>query len=142
MGPLRYLVFYLLCGLAAGVVHTVVNADSTLPVIGASGAIAGVMGAYLMMFPKSRVVVMIPIFIFPFFFDFLAVFYLGYWFLLQLFSGMFSANSGTGGIAVWAHVGGFLAGALIFALFLRPLAERTPCHADEDWMEHAWGRGW
>ncbi len=144
MGPLRYLAFYLLSGLAAGVVHTVVNADSTLPVIGASGAIAGVMGAYLMMFPKSRVIVVIPIFIFPFFFDFLAVFYLGYWFLLQLFSGMWAieANSGAGGIAVWAHVGGFLTGALIFAIFLRPLAERTPCHADEDWMEHAWGRGW
>ena len=144
MGAVRFLLFYLLCGIASGVVHTLINANSTLPAIGASGAIAGVMGAYLVMFPKSRVIVLVPIFIFPFFFDFLAVFYLGYWFLLQFFSGMMAltATSESGGIAFWAHVGGFLSGALIFALFLRPRAERTPCHADEGCIEHAWGHSW
>lgn len=140
MGPARFLVFYLLCGVAAGIVHTLVNVHSTVPAIGASGAIAGVMGAYLMMYPRSHVVIMIPIFIFPFFFDVLAVFYLGYWFLLQLFSGTFALvqSSEGGGIAFWAHVGGFVAGAMFFGLFLRPRAERRDCHADEGCLEHAW----
>ncbi len=140
MGHVRFLLFYLLCGIASGVVHTLVNSHSTIPAIGASGAIAGVMGAYLAMYPTSRVVVMIPIFIFPFFFDFLAVFYLGYWFLLQLFSGVMAlrVTSDTGGIAVWAHVGGFLTGVLIFRLFLAPLSSRGPSHADEGGVEHAW----
>jgi len=144
MGSVRFLVFYLLCGVASGIVHTWVNADSTLPAIGASGAIAGVMGAYLVMFPTSRVIVMVPIFFFPFFFDFLAVFYLGYWFLLNFFSGMMSltATSDTGGVAFWAHVGGFVTGVVIFAPFLRPRTDRKRCHADEGCVEHAWDRSW
>jgi membrane associated rhomboid family serine protease len=144
MGSVRFLLFYLLCGIASGIVHTWVNADSTLPAIGASGAIAGVMGAYLVMFPTSRVVVMVPIFFFPFFFDLLAVFYLGYWFLINFFSGVMSltATSDTGGVAFWAHVGGFVTGVLIFALFLRPTPERKGCHADEGCVEHAWNRNW
>lgn len=143
MGAARFLVFYLVCGVTSGIVHTWVNADSTLPAIGASGAVAGVMGAYLLMFPKSRVIVMVPIFIFPVFFDFLAVFYLGYWFVLQFFSGVMALTAAPegGGIAFWAHVGGFLTGALIFALFLRPRPDRKPCHPDEGCVEHAWDRG-
>ena len=140
LGHGRYLVFYLLCGIAAGMVHTLLNAGSTMPAIGASGAIAGVMGAYLARFPHSRVVVMIPIFFFPFFFDFLAVFYLGFWFLLQLLSGTFSiahSHSG-GGIAFWAHVGGFVAGMALLPIFL-PLRPRRRHHfPDEGGVENAW----
>jgi membrane associated rhomboid family serine protease len=143
MGPVRFLLFYLLCGIAAGIVHTLVNASSTVPAIGASGAIAGVMGAYLVMFPTSRVVVMIPILFYPLFFDFLAVFYLGYWFLLQLFSGALALSKSpqSSGIAFWAHVGGFAAGALIFSLFLRPRSERQACHGDQGCLERAWQHG-
>ena len=140
MGPVRYLIFYLLCGVVSGVVHTLVNADSTVPAIGASGAIAGVMGAYLLLFPRSRVIVMIPILFFPFFFDFLAVFYLGYWFLLQLLSGTLALTQSAqgGGIAFWAHVGGFVAGVLLHRPFLLPRAERRRTYPDEGTFQHAW----
>lgn len=140
MGPFRFLVFYLLCGIAAGIVHTVVNANSTIPAIGASGAIAGVMAAYLALFPTSRVIVMIPILIFPVIVDFLAFFYLGYWFLLQLLSGSVSLISmpESGGIAFWAHIGGFAAGLAFFSVFLRPSGERRPPGRDEGTYEHGW----
>ncbi len=140
MGPFGFLTFYLLCGISAGIVHTLVNPHSTVPAIGASGAIAGVMAAYLAMFPTSRVIVMIPVFIFPFIFEFLAVFYLGYWFLLQLFSGMITLVTmpEAGGIAFWAHVGGFVTGLVIFWPFLRPAALRRKPFPDEGTYEHAW----
>ena len=144
MGPFRYLGFYLLCGVSSGVVHTLVNWEATMPAIGASGAIAGVMAAYLMLFPTSRVIVMIPIFIFPLLFDFLAFFYLGYWFLLQLVSGYVTLLSNSmqeaGGIAFWAHVGGFTTGALIYGLFLRPIGERRGPYRDEGTYEHGWAK--
>ncbi len=140
MGPFRYLTFYLLCGISSGVVHTWINAESTVPAIGPSGAIAGAMGAYLVMFPTSRVIVMIPIFIFPLLFEFLAVFYLGYWFLLQLVSGTAAqiAMPEAGGIAFWAHIGGFITGVLIFRPFLRSAGERRDPYSDEGSYEHAW----
>jgi rhomboid family protein len=139
MGPWRYLAFYLLCGIAAGITHTFVNAGSTIPAIGASGAIAGIMGAYLVMFPRSRVIVMIPIIIFPFIFDFPAVLFLLYWFGLQLLSGTLAltATQAGGGIAFWAHVGGFLFGAMAFGIFLRPRAERRVAQPDEGDFHHA-----
>lgn len=120
MGPWRFLLFYLLCGLAASAVQIYTNPDSTIPTIGASGAIAGVMGAYFLLFPRARIIIMIPIFIFPFFFDVPALFFLAFWFLEQLFSGAFSILSSkmSGGIAWWAHVGGFLWGMLIYRIFL------------------------
>lgn len=141
MGHARFAVFYVLCGLAAGATHVLVNPHEAFPAIGASGAISGVMGAYLMLFFASRVVVMIPIFFLPFFFDFPAVFYLGYWFLLQLVSGVFTlggAGEAQGGVAFWAHVGGFVAGALTFALFLKPLRYRDRLHGDQGDCHHAW----
>ncbi len=121
MGPLRYLLFYLFCGLVASFVHIYTNPTSTVPTIGASGAIAGVMGAYYVLFPRARIILMIPIFFFPFFFDVPAVFYLAFWFLEQVFSGTFSllAPSQGGGIAFWAHAGGFVCGMLTHRLFLR-----------------------
>ena len=120
MGPWRFLAFYILCGLAASLIHIYTNPDSTLPTIGASGAIAGVMGAYYVLFPRARIIIMIPIFFFPFFFDVPAVFFLAFWFLQQVFSGTFSILSAkmTGGVAWWAHIGGFVIGMSIYRLFL------------------------
>ncbi len=121
MGPLRFLSFYLLCGVASGLMHWMTNPDSLVPTIGASGAIAGVLGAYLRLYPRARIVTMIPIVIIPFFFELPAYFYLGFWFLSQLFNGTFSMG-GAGaaeGVAWWAHVGGFLAGLVLCPLFLR-----------------------
>ena len=119
MGPLRFLAFYLLCGLAAAAVHVETSAGSPLPVLGASGAIAGVMGAYLVMFPRARLVVMLP----PFFwwlFELPAVIYLGVWFYLQVAQGSVGlGDEVAGGVAWWAHAGGFVAGLLLFGLFVR-----------------------
>src|SRR6266851_5290695 len=93
MGPVRFLLFYLLCGLAAGVMHEYTNPDSTLPTVGASGAIAGVMGAYFFLFPYARVIVLLPVLFFPFFFELPAVTYLGFWMLAQVFSGALSLGN-------------------------------------------------
>ncbi len=121
MGRFRYLAFYLLCGLAAGLVHWLTNLASTVPTIGASGAIAGVLGAYLVLFPRSRVVTLVPLFFWPLFFEIPALFYLGFWFISQLLSGtsaLASGAAGAGGVAWWAHSGGFLAGFALHRLFL------------------------
>jgi len=121
MGPVRYVIFYLLCGMVAGIVHWYTNPDSTIPTVGASGAIAGVMGAYFFLFPHSRVIVLVPIFIFPFFFEVPAVFYLGFWVLSQVFSGTLTLGDArsVGGVAWWAHVGGFSAGIVLHFFFIR-----------------------
>ncbi|HEV3409500.1 MAG TPA: rhomboid family intramembrane serine protease, partial [Chthoniobacterales bacterium] len=128
MGSWRFLLFYLLCGVAAAVAHMIINPNSTIPSVGASGAIAGVLAAYFLWFMHSRVLVLIPIFIFPVFAEVPAVLYLGVWFITQLFSGTASLvrPQGGGGIAFWAHIGGFIAGALLCWLFLRPRDERAP----------------
>jgi membrane associated rhomboid family serine protease len=140
MGSLRYVCFYLLCGIAAAVVHWFTNPHSTMPAVGASGAIAGVMGAYLVLFPFARVVVMLPILFFPFFFELPAVTYLGFWALTQLFSGTLSlAMPGdVGGIAWWAHVGGFAAGIVLHGLFVRRGAAYRRLARDEYAMETPW----
>lgn len=121
MGPARFLVFYLICGLVGGIVHWITNPDSTVPAVGASGAIAGVMGAYLLLFPLARVVVLFPVFFWPFFFEVHAIAYLGVWFLTQVFSGMAALGSPqqVGGVAWWAHAGGFAAGVLLHSLFIK-----------------------
>jgi membrane associated rhomboid family serine protease len=119
LGPLRFLAFYVACGVLAGLVHAVTQPSSTLPTIGASGAIAGVMGAYFVLFPAARVVTIFPILCFPLFVELPAFVYLGLWFLLQLWSGAQSVASDAGGIAWWAHVGGFLAGIALLGLLGR-----------------------
>ena len=116
LGPLRYLAFYLLCGFISGFSHFVLNIQSTAPVIGASGAVAGVMGAYFLLYPTSKILTLIPIIIIPFFLEIPAVFFLGLWFLLQFINAAGSIGTG-GGIAWWAHVGGFLAGMLLLMFF-------------------------
>jgi len=142
MGPLRFLLFYLCCGIVAGVVHLVTNPDSTVPTVGASGAIAGVMGAYFVLYPHARVITMIPVFFWPFFFELPAALYLGIWYLMQLFSGTFAlaAPGSVGGIAWWAHVGGFLAGILLHELFLIRRYRPRRMEPDEWGIEGAWMR--
>ncbi len=111
MGRGRFFLFYLLCGLAAVAAQIAANPDSAVPMVGASGAIGGVMGAYTLLFPRAR----IHTFVFLFFVDVPALFMLGYWFLLQLAGGAMTMDGG--GVAFWAHVGGFLAGLLLVPVF-------------------------
>ena len=119
MGPVRFILFYLLCGLIALGGHMAFFSDSTMPVVGASGAIAGVMGAYLILYPHAQVLTLIPIFIFPFFINLPAVVFLGLWFFIQLLSGLVASlgAQGAGGVAWWAHAFGFLAGLFVIPLF-------------------------
>ena len=143
MGPLRFTIFYLLCGIAAGLLHWFTNPDSTVPAVGASGAIAGVMGAYFLLFPYSTVICFFPLFFIPWFFELPAFIYLGIWFLTQLHSGTLSlvGPGAVGGVAWWAHIGGFVAGMALMPLFLRPRKARRPLALDEFGLEGAWGRG-
>src|SRR5689334_498705 len=118
LGHWKYLIFYIACGLAAAATHIFFNVDSRLPTVGASGAIAGVMGAYLIKFPHNKVTTLI-FFGFVFFVDIPAVVMLGYWFLIQVFSGVGSVgytNVSEGGTAWFAHIGGFLAGMVLVKL--------------------------
>jgi membrane associated rhomboid family serine protease len=124
MGRAGFLCFYLLSGLAAGAVHIMTNPISRVPTVGASGAIAGVMGAYLLLFPHSTVVTLVPIFFFMQVIEVPAILFLGFWFLTQLFSGTLSlaaAGAQAGGVAWWAHIGGFVVGFL----WSLPLRRRT-----------------
>ena len=127
MGHGRYLAFYLLAGLTANLAQTWANPHSAIPLIGASGAIAGVMGAYLVLFPRSRVLVLIPIIIVFDIIEVPAVFFLGFWFLMQLLGGVGSlADAGAmGGVALWAHAAGFLSGVVAVLLFRRPERQRV-----------------
>lgn len=118
LGPARYIAFYLLCGLASGLTHLFFNAHSNIPTIGASGAIAGVMGAYLILYPGSRILTLIPIIIIPWFVEIPAYFFLGIWFLLQFLNAAGSSGQ-AGGIAWWAHIGGFVFGILFLKLLDR-----------------------
>lgn len=120
LGHFRYLLFYLACGLAAGLAQTWAAWGSSVPTIGASGAIAGVMGAYFVLFPGARVLTLVPIFVFLYRMEVPAVVYLGIWMWTQFYSGVASLASvgRTGGIAWWAHIGGFVAGILLLGLFL------------------------
>jgi membrane associated rhomboid family serine protease len=122
LGSGRYLVFYLVCGLVAAGAHIVLNRNSPVPTIGASGAISGVLAAYLVFFPAARVITLVPTLFLPWFVEIPAVIYLGLWFLSQLFNGVFSVIAGTqafGGVAWWAHIGGFVAGLILGPLLVR-----------------------
>jgi len=120
MGSIRFIIFYLICGIAAGVVHVATNGASTLPVIGASGAIAGVLGAYVVLFPLARIVVLIPIFFYPLFVEIYAFVFMLIWFLSQFFNGALALMEPgqVGGIAWWAHIGGFGTGLVLHRFFL------------------------
>ncbi|HEY7170159.1 MAG TPA: rhomboid family intramembrane serine protease [Vicinamibacterales bacterium] len=120
MGHTRFVIFYLLCGIVAAFGQIAMNSQSTLPTIGASGAIAGVMGAYFVLYPHSRVLTLIPLIIIFEVIELPAIFLLGFWFLMQLFSAgtvaITAASHGSGGVAFMAHVAGFVSGVIgVFA---------------------------
>ena len=130
MGHGRFLVFYLLCGVAAALAQTITAPDSIVPMVGASGAIAGVMGAYFVLYPKSRIVTLIPLFFFFQVIEVPAILFLGIWFLMQFLSGVGSivtavGGQPAGGVAVWAHVAGFVAGISGVVVFRRPERQRV-----------------
>jgi membrane associated rhomboid family serine protease len=126
LGHLRFVAFYLLCGFIAAMSQLMLDPDSTVPMVGASGAIAGVMGAYLVLYPHSRVLMLFP---FPvFLFELPALVFLGMWFFVQFLNGIgqlpvFQQDQISGGVAFWAHVAGFAAGVVLVVFMRRP--ERT-----------------
>ena len=129
MGHLRFVVFYLLCGLAAAALQIVANPSSGVPMVGASGAIGGVMGAYIVLYPRVNVHLLVFLGFFVTTVAVPAVFMLGYWFLIQLVGGWASLGAEGGGVAFWAHVGGFLAGVVLVPVFRRrDLVQRHPYH--------------
>jgi membrane associated rhomboid family serine protease len=131
MGAGRYIVFYLVCGIAAALAQTVVNPASVVPMVGASGAISGVMGAYLVLYPRVRVFAIVPIGIIPVSIALPAWTMLLYWAAIQFFGGLVgSLSEASGGVAFWAHVGGFVAGVILVKLLARP----------EDVVAHKQGR--
>jgi membrane associated rhomboid family serine protease len=120
IGHLGYLLFYLICGTAAAAVQVIVSPSLNGPVIGASGAISGVLAAYMILYPRARVVTLFLLFFLPWFIEVPAVIYIGFWFMMQLFSEVASVAGGVqaaGGIAFGAHIGGFLTGLLLVWLF-------------------------
>ncbi|ODS32928.1 MAG: rhomboid family protein [Candidatus Scalindua rubra] len=116
LGHFKYLGFYILCGIIASSVHVFFNSQSGVPCVGASGAIAGVLGAYMITFPHARVVTIVPLFIFLQVIELPAMIVLGFWFVIQFFNGAasISASATSGGVAWWAHIGGFVSGVIIF----------------------------
>lgn len=139
LGHGKYLVFYLACGFLATFAHAFFSPASRIPAIGASGAIAGVLGAYLVLFPRAQVMTLIPIFILITIRQIPAIFILGIWFVLQLFSGVGSLGvtdaQDMGGVAYFAHIGGFVAGMLLIAPFGGFRKQRRPQPAVPWWME-------
>jgi membrane associated rhomboid family serine protease len=133
LGHGRFLAFYLACGLAASVAHVAFNPTSIVPALGASGAIAGVLGCYMRLFPLARVVVVVPILFIPLFFEVYAFVFVGLWFLIQIFQGTLELvllTSG-GGVAWWAHVGGFVAGLTLGPLLVRSERRYRAYYPDE-----------
>ncbi|MFW5790310.1 MAG: rhomboid family intramembrane serine protease [Bacillota bacterium] len=120
MGRLSFLGFYILSGIVANFIHLLFNTGSTVPTIGASGAVAGIMAAYVFLFPLARVVSVIPIFFFPYIISVPALFFIGIWFITQVYYGTIGLTLGNaGGVAWWAHIGGFIFGAIFYRFFLR-----------------------
>lgn len=121
IGHLKYLIFYLLSGVGAAMSQYIINPVSQIPMVGASGAIAGVLGAYIFMFPRAKILTLVPIFYFIQFVELPAYLFLGIWFLMQFLSGllMLGIGSDAGGVAWWAHIGGFVSGAILLIVFKR-----------------------
>jgi len=133
LGHGKYLLFYLVCGAAAGLIHIAFNPASRIPTVGASGAIAGIMGAYVVKFPKARILTLVPVFVFFTTIEIPAVLMLLYWFAIQFFSGVGSigySHLSQGGVAWFAHIGGFVAGMILIALLhaRKPYRRRSDLH--------------
>ena len=131
LGHARYVAFYLLCGVAAAGVHLYTNYGSTMPTVGASGAIAGVMGAYVVLYPRARVLALVPLVFILWPLVLPAVVFIGIWFLLQFWSGISLVHGMGDGVAWWAHVGGFIAGILLLLPFGWGRTRRS--HLPTDW---------
>ncbi len=143
MGHARYLVFYLLCGVAAALTQVFINPASAVPMVGASGAISGVMGAYLVLYPRVRVWTLVPIAFFLTSIRLPAWTMLLYWMALQFFGGLGGLLGGAeGGVAFWAHIGGFVAGVVLIKLFAR--SDDVKAHRSQAWrpqgrVRERWG---
>jgi membrane associated rhomboid family serine protease len=125
LGHVRFLVFYLACGLAAALTQIYIHPTSKIPMVGASGAVAGVLGGYLLLFPQARVLALIPILFFFQIVELPAALFLVFWFLMQFFNGAIAITGSpylTGGVAWWAHIGGFIGGVAL--AFLIPKRQR------------------
>lgn len=131
MGRLRFIAFYLLCGLAAAIGQILTDPSSAIPMVGASGAISGVMGGYLLLYPNVRVFAILPLGFFVTSIALPAWAMLGYWFLIQFVSGLAAFGSEIGGVAFWAHVGGFVAGVVLVKLFAR--SDYISAHRAHHW---------
>jgi membrane associated rhomboid family serine protease len=143
MGHARFAVFYILCGIAAALLQIVSAPGSGVPMVGASGAIGGVMGAYIMLYPRVNVHMLVFLGIFVTTVAVPAYFMIGYWFLLQLFGGLGTLGGVRGGVAFWAHIGGFVAGALLVLVFRdQALVARHPMHGwrQESHAARSWRR--
>jgi membrane associated rhomboid family serine protease len=134
MGTMRYVAFYLISGSVAAVTHVFSSPELSVPTVGASGAVAGVLGAYFLLYPSARVTTFIPVFFLPWFVDIPAFFYLGIWFFLQVVNGLLVGAAVMSGIAWWAHIGGFIVGLLLVRFFAsRPPAVEVAYHQGEQW---------
>ena len=132
LGPGRYLVFYLVCGALASATHAAFNSTSTVPALGASGAIAGVLGCYVRLFPFARIIVLVPILFLPLFFEVYAFVFVGLWFAVQVLQGTAELfASSTGGVVWWAHIGGFVAGLAFGTLLTRSKQRYRTYYGDE-----------
>ncbi len=140
MGRLRFVVFYLLTGLAAAFGQIATNPASAVPMVGASGAISGVMGAYLVLYPNVRVYTLVPIGFFITSIALPAWMMLGYWLLLQFIGGLAAVGVEGGGVAFWAHIGGFVAGVAFIKLFAR--SDYITAHRARHWRPRHVMRGW
>jgi len=139
MGRLRFLFFYLICGVAAALLQVMIHPSSNVPMVGASGAISGVMGAYLVLYPRVRVFAIVPLVFLWTTIALPAWLMLIYWMLLQFVGGVAAIGAAGGGVAFWAHVGGFIAGLILIKLFARP--EYVEAHRQHHWHPRRLGWG-
>jgi rhomboid family protein len=136
MGSLPYLLFYLICGIVSGLTQAFIAPTSQVPAIGASGAIAGVLAAYMIFFPRARVVTLVPLFVLGWFINIPALVFVVIWFLIQFFSGVLAlGGAASGGVAYWAHVGGFVCGLLLVWIFAGRSRNQAAAYPDE---YHPW----
>jgi membrane associated rhomboid family serine protease len=143
MGHVKFVIFYLTCGVLAALSHALIEPSSGVPMVGASGAISGILGAYLLLFPRAQVLVLVPLGIFSRVMYVPAALVLGLWFLMQVLSGGMSLGREGGGVAFFAHIGGFLAGMVLIGVFKRPdvpffAARRHASWRGSDWSHRDW----